>query len=552
VARVVNAPIFHVNGDDPEAVMHVCKVAAKWRAEWGKDVVIDIVSYRRNGHNEIDEPMFTQPLMYKTIKKTPIVLKKYSDKLINEGTITQAEYEHEVAKYDKICEEAYVASKKETALQNRLWLDSPWHGFFEIRDPMKPPTTGVNEETLRHISQVISTEPDKDFVLHAGLKRILKARAEMAHNREADWAMGEAMAMGSLLKEGIHVRLSGQDVERGTFSHRHHVLHDQERDRVTYTALNHLYADQAEYSVCNSSLSEFGVLGFELGYSMSNPQALVMWEAQFGDFANTAQVIFDQFISSGQAKWIRQSGLVVLLPHGYEGMGPEHSSARLERFLQMSNDDPEYFPVENENFEMQQMHECNWFVLNCTTPANMFHALRRQIALAFRKPCIIMTPKSLLRHPDAKSSFDDMVDGTKFQRLIPEQGAAVEENAEQVKTLLFCSGRVYYDLSKERDAKHRTADVAIARVEQLSPFPFDLVKLEMAKYPKAKISWVQEEHKNMGAWSYVQARFATALGREGSGRTVHYIGRHVSASTATGSKAAHIQEHSRILKKAFE
>jgi len=284
---------------------------------------------------------------------------------------------------------------------------------------------------------------------------------------------------------------------------------------------------------------------------MSNPNALVMWEAQFGDFANTAQCIFDQFISSGQAKWIRQSGIVVLLPHGYEGMGPEHSSARMERYLQMSNDDPDYFPPENENFEMQQLHEINWFVLNCTTPSNMFHALRRQIALAFRKPCIIMTPKSLLRHPDAKSSFDEMLEGTKFRRVIPESGPATD-NPEQVKKIVFCSGRVYYDLNKERTTKQKTTDIAIARVEQLSPFPFDLVKAEIAKYPKAKVFWVQEEHKNMGAWSYVQPRFHVALQKEGSGRKIEYIGRHVSASTATGSKAAHIQEHSRIIKKVFQ
>lgn len=551
VARVVNAPIFHVNSDDPEAVMHVCKVAAEWRAEWGTDVVIDLVCYRRNGHNEIDEPMFTQPLMYKKIKETPVLLTKYVNKLIKEGVITQEELEAEIASYSKVCEEAYINAKKETAIYNRMWLDSPWSGFFDRRDPMKLPITGITEEEIRHITNVFSSEPGNNFTLHSGIKRILKQRAEMASKRELDWAMGEAVAFGSLLKEGIHVRLSGQDVERGTFSHRHHVLHDQNRDRVTYNPLNNLYPDQAEYSVTNSSLSEFGVLGFELGYSMTSPNALVMWEAQFGDFANTAQCIFDQFISSGQSKWIRQSGLVVLLPHGYEGMGPEHSSARLERYLQMCNDDHDIFPPENENFEMQQLHEINWFVCNFTTPANFFHAMRRQILLPFRKPLIVMTPKSLLRLPDAKSSFDDIAEGTTFRRVIPEAGLAVD-NAEHVKKLLFCSGKIYYELAKEQALKDRAHDVAITRVEQISPFPLDMIKAEIAKYPKAKVIWVQEEHKNMGAWSYVKPRFETALRKEGSGRGISYIGRHTSASTATGNKHAHILEHSRILKKSFE
>lgn len=550
VARVVGAPIFHVNADNPEAVMHVCKVAAEWRKDWGKDVVIDLVCYRRNGHNEIDEPMFTQPLMYKKIKQTPLLLKKYSDKLINEGVITREEYESEVAKYDKICEEAYQAARKETVLQNRLWLDSPWSGFFDHRDPMILPSTGVKEDILQHIGKVISTEPE-NFTLHSGIKRILKARSEMVAMREADWAVGEALAFGSLLRDGIHVRLSGQDVERGTFSHRHHVLHDQERDKVRYTALNHVDPQQREYIVCNSSLSEFAVLGFELGYSMSDPNALVCWEAQFGDFANNAQCIFDQFISSGQSKWIRQSGLVVLLPHGYEGMGPEHSSARLERYLQMSNDDPDYFPPENENFELQQLHEANWFVLNCTTPANYFHALRRQIVLPIRKPVIMMTPKSLLRHPEAKSSFDDMAEGTSFRRLIPESGAAVD-NAEHVRKLLFCSGKVYYDLAKERIQKNCVDGIAIARVEQISPFPMDLVRAEILKYPNAKIAWVQEEHKNMGAWSYVRPRFETTMKRDNIDKEINYVGRWVSASTSTGNKYAHIMEHSRLLKEAFE
>ncbi|KAH9498408.1 hypothetical protein Btru_008193 [Bulinus truncatus] len=549
VARVVNAPIFHVNADDPEAVIYVCKVAADWRATFGKDVVIDLVCYRRFGHNEIDEPMFTQPLMYKKIAKQPTVLAKYAEQLINNSVLSQQEYEEEISKYDKICEEAYSLAKKETAVSNIDWLDSPWKGFFEGRDPMVLPKTGISEDVLKHIGTVFSTPPE-DFVIHGGLKRVLKARAEMVEARQVDWALGEALAFGSLLKEGIHVRLSGQDVERGTFSHRHHVLHHQTIDKKTIMPLNNLYPDQATYTVCNSSLSEYGVLGFEVGYSITNPNALVIWEAQFGDFANTAQCIIDQFISSGQAKWVRQSGIVLLLPHGFEGMGPEHSSARLERFLQLSNDDPDYFPPEGPNFEIQQLHETNWFVGNFTTPANLFHALRRQIALSFRKPLVVCTPKSLLRLPEARSSFDDMNEGTRFQRLIPESGVSAQ-NPLKVKKLILCTGKIYYELVKEREQKNLLEDIAISRVEQLTPFPFDLVKQELEKYPKARLCWAQEEHKNAGAWSYIRPRIKTVLRKQGIYRKIEYAGRFSSAAAATGNKQMHLMELSQLLEKTL-
>ncbi|XP_011141083.1 2-oxoglutarate dehydrogenase, mitochondrial isoform X2 [Harpegnathos saltator] len=512
VARVVNAPIFHVNSDDPEAVMHVCKVAAEWRATFHKDVVIDLVSYRRNGHNEIDEPMFTQPLMYRKIKNTPPALDKYASTLLADSVVTPEEVKDVKDKYEKICEEAYNNARQETHIKYKDWLDSPWSGFFEGKDPLKVSPTGIKEDTLVHIGKKFSSLPPNaaEFVVHKGIERILKSRMEMIESRTVDWALGEAMAFGSLLKEGIHVRLSGQDVERGTFSHRHHVLHHQTVDKATYRPLCYLYPDQAPYTVCNSSLSEFGVLGFELGYSMTNPNALVCWEAQFGDFNNTAQCIIDQFISSGQAKWVRQSGLVMLQPHGLEGMGPEHSSARLERFLQMSADDPDYFPPESEEFAVRQLHDSNWIVANCSTPANYFHILRRQIALPFRKPLILMTPKSLLRHPEAKSNFDLMLESTQFLRVIPEEGTAAQ-SPSNVKRLLFCSGKVYYDLKKARAERQLDDKIAIARVEQISPFPYDLVKKEAAKYPNAELVWSQEEHKNQGAWTYVQPRFHTAL-----------------------------------------
>ncbi|XP_070544231.1 2-oxoglutarate dehydrogenase complex component E1-like isoform X1 [Ptychodera flava] len=546
VARVVNAPIFHVNADDPEAVMYVCQVASEWRAEFGKDVVIDLVCYRRHGHNELDEPMFTQPMMYRKVREHPHTLKLYSRAKINEGVMTQQEFEEEEVNYDRICEEAFLNAKRESQILNREWLDSPWRGFFTDVE-LKYPTTGVDMDTLKHIGKVFSALPH-DFVVHGGLKRILKARGDLVKNDRVDWALGEAMAFGSLLKEGIHVRLSGQDVERGTFSHRHHVLHHQTKDRMTTVPLNQLWKDQARYTVCNSSLSEFGVLGFELGFSMTNPNALVCWEAQFGDFANTAQCITDQFVSSGQAKWIRQSGLVMLLPHGYEGMGPEHSSARPERFLQMSNDDADVIPYfDIDKFDIQQLNDCNMQILNCSTPANYFHALRRQIALPFRKPLIMMTPKSLLRLPEARSSMHEMTEGTSFQRMYFEDGPA-SEDPEKTKKLLLCTGRVYYDLVKERDLRGLTKEIAISRIEQLAPFPFDLVKAETNKYVNAKLMWVQEEHKNMGAWSYIQPRWSTALNRE---RRFRYCGRQPSAATATGNKQTHVKELESLLHDAM-
>ncbi|XP_039748793.1 2-oxoglutarate dehydrogenase, mitochondrial isoform X4 [Pararge aegeria] len=547
VARVVNAPIFHVNSDNPEAVMHVCNVAAEWRATFHKDVVIDIVSYRRNGHNEVDEPMFTQPLMYQKIRKTKPVLEKYADQLITEGVVTAEEVKDVKDKYDKICEEAYNQAKQETHIKYKDWLDSPWSGFFEGKDPLKMSPTGVVEETLVHIGKRFSLPPPNaaEFEIHKGLLRILKARMEMVENRTVDWALAEAMAFGSLLKEGIHVRLSGEDVERGTFSHRHHVLHHQKVDKATYCPLAHLYPDQAPYTVCNSSLSEYGVLGFEVGYSVTNPNALVLWEAQFGDFNNVAQCIIDQFISSGQAKWVRQSGIVLLQPHGMEGMGPEHSSARLERFLQMSADDPDYMPPESPDYEVRQLHDCNWIVANCSTPASLFHILRRQIALPFRKPLIIMTPKSLLRHPECKSNFDDMVEGTTFRRLIPEEGPAAE-NPSNVRKVAFCSGRVYYDLLKQRRDRNLEKDIAIVRLEQISPFPYDQIKAEIAKYPNAQLVWSQEEHKNMGSWSYIEPRFRTLLHNQ---KQISYNGRATAASPATGSKAAHNKELRNLLEE---
>ncbi|GIX96950.1 2-oxoglutarate dehydrogenase-like, mitochondrial [Caerostris extrusa] len=544
VARVVNAPIFHVNADDPEAVVHVSNVAAEYRAKFGKDVVVDLVCYRRRGHNEIDEPMFTQPLMYTKIRKILPVLELYKRHLVEEGMVTEKEIEEEEARYEAILQQAFSnAEKNIRMLYNTDWLDSPWKGFFGTKDPNKCEPTGVSEDTLLHIGEAFSTPPKGSFKIHPGINRILTSRKEMVKNRVVDWALAEAMAFGSLLKEDYHVRLSGQDVERGTFSHRHHVLHHQTIDKNTFRPLCHLWPKQAPYTVCNSSLSEYAVLGFELGFSMTNPMALVMWEAQFGDFMNTAQCIIDQFISCGQQKWVRQSGIVLLLPHGMEGMGPEHSSARPERFLQLCSQEFEVLPEIDEDFAVKQLHDCNMIVVNCTTPANYFHALRRQMLLPFRKPLIVFTPKSLLRHPDARSSFDVMTEGTTFERLIPDEGPA-GQNPQSVERVVFCTGKVFYDLIKKRAESKRDSSVAIVRIEQLCPFPFDLVKQEVDKYPSAKLIWSQEEHKNQGYWRDIQTHFETVTNHE---RHICYTGRPKSASTATGSKEAHKKEQEKVL-----
>lgn len=548
VAKVVQCPIFHVNADDPEAVMHVCKVAAEYRHQFGKDVAIDLVCYRKNGHNEGDNPDFTQPLMYQRIRQQVPIMKKYADKLITENVVTKEEYDGVKKKYDKVLEESFENAKTRPEMKIADWLDSKWGGFFKNHDLLgELLPTGTSMDTLLAIGNKFSTPPE-NFNLHNGLKRVLKGRSEMLKNGIADWAIGEALAFGTLLKEGIHVRLSGQDVERGTFSHRHHVLNDQKIDQKCYNVLNNLYEDQAEYHVCNSSLSEYAVLGFELGYSMTNPYSLVIWEAQFGDFMNTAQCIIDQFISSGQDKWVRQSGLVMLLPHGMEGMGPEHSSARPERFLQMTKEDSDTFPdYPPDEFELRQNYNINWFICNITTPANLFHALRRQVYLDFRKPLIVMTPKSLLRLEAARSNLEEMAEGTSFIRLIPEEGPCTT-NPDKVKKLVLCTGKIYYDLVKARTQFGLDDDIAISRIEQLSPFPFDLVRDECAKYSNAEIQWAQEEHKNHGYWQHVQPRIETATGKT---RRATYAGRPTSASPATGNKRQHLDEQTNLIDSIF-
>ncbi|KAH0682080.1 hypothetical protein KY289_019832 [Solanum tuberosum] len=561
VAKALSAPIFHVNGDDVEGVVHACELAAEWRQTFHSDVVVDIVCYRRFGHNEIDEPSFTQPKMYQVIRSHPSSLEIYQNKLLQHGQVTKDDVEKIHNKINAILNEEFVASK-DYVPQKRDWLSAFWSGFKSPAQLSRVRNTGVKPEILKDVGKAITSLPE-DFKPHRAVKRIFDDRKKMIETGEGvDWAVGEALAFATLLVEGNHVRLSGQDVERGTFSHRHSVIHDQETG-AKYCPLDHVMMNQNEemFTVSNSSLSEFGVLGFELGYSMENPNSLVLWEAQFGDFANGAQVIFDQFLSSGEAKWLRQSGLVVLLPHGYDGQGPEHSSARLERFLQMSDDNPYVIP-DMEPTLRKQIQECNWQVVNVTTPANYFHVLRRQIHRDFRKPLIVMSPKNLLRHKDCKSNlseFDDVQghpgfdkQGTRFKRLIKDQNDH-SDLEEGIRRLVLCSGKVYYELDEERK-KVEGKDVAICRVEQLCPFPYDLVQRELKRYPNAEIVWCQEEPMNMGAYQYIAPRLSTAMKALDRGNIddIKYVGRAPSAATATGFYQVHVKEQTGLVQKALQ
>ncbi|VDK50727.1 unnamed protein product [Anisakis simplex] len=555
IGRLLGCPIFHVNSDDPEAVVHVCNVAADWRRKFRKDVIIDLVCYRRFGHNELDEPMLTQPIMYQRIKQIQPVFRIYHDQLINEGTFDSHFIQEEVESYNELLEEGYAEAKRVKRLRNRDWLDSPWpeqSKFMKRDEPINIPSTGVTKRKIDIIMSKFASVPE-EFNLHKGLEKIIKGRQKMHEEESYDWACGEALAFGSLLLDGTHVRLSGEDVERGTFSHRHHVLHDQKVDGRTYVALSSMSGEQAEYTVCNSSLSEYGILGFEFGYSMVDPNSLVVWEAQFGDFANNAQCIIDQIICSGESKWIRQSGLVLSLPHGHEGMGPEHSSARVERFLQMCNEGDATFDSLQKgqfgnNFAAEQLAATNWIVTNCTTPANLFHAYRRQVLMPFRKPLVQFAPKSLLRHPLVRSPLADFLPTTSFKRMIADDSAA-SQAPHNVNRLIFCSGKIYYDLTAVRKYLKMESSIAINRIEQLSPFPYDLVVKELHRYKNAQVIWTQEEHKNAGAWTFVRPKLNTLL--ESSDRKVTYVGRPPSAVPATGNKFTHISEQRDVLAKSM-
>ena len=536
VAKIIEAPIFHVNGDNPEAVVHVAKIATEFRQKFQKPVVIDMFCYRRYGHNEADEPMFTQPLMYKAIKSHPTVIEIYSKRLAEENVVTADNAEAMKSGFRVRLETEFAAA--DAYRPNKAdWLDGRWSGMGFADDDARRGETGVDIERLRIIGRRITSIPP-DFNAHKTIRRLLERRREMVEAGDGiDWSMGEHLALGSLLNEGFPVRLSGQDSERGTFSQRHSVLIDQDTER-RWTPLKHVANDQARFEVINSMLSEEAVLGFEYGYSLAEPNALAMWEAQFGDFANGAQVVFDQFISSGERKWLRMSALVCLLPHGYEGQGPEHSSARLERFLQLCAED-------------------NWQVANCTTPANYFHILRRQLHRGFRKPLILMTPKSLLRHKRVTSRLDEMGPGTTFHRLLWDdaeykRGEKIKLVADdKIRRVVLCSGKVYYDLYETREAAG-TDDVYILRVEQLYPFPARALMHELSRFKQASVVWCQEEPKNMGAWSFIEPNLGWVLDRiEARVRRPSYAGRAATAATATGQLSRHLHEQKTLVDGAL-
>ena len=536
VAKMIDAPIFHVNGDDPEAVVHVTKIATEFRQRFGKPVVIDMFCYRRHGHNEADEPAFTQPLMYQRIAEHPRVVEIYADRLVKEGVLAEGEIDKLQADFRDFLEEEFLAG--ETYRPNRAdWLDGRWSGIGFAEEGARRGHTGVDLDVLREVGLKL-TEIPPTLTPHKTIARIMAARRKTIEDGKGiDWATAESLAFGTLLVEGFKIRLSGQDSERGTFSQRHSVLMDQANENK-YTPLKHLGKEQGDFEVINSMLSEEAVLGFEYGYSLAEPNALVLWEAQFGDFANGAQVVIDQFISSGERKWLRMSGLVLLLPHGYEGQGPEHSSARLERYLQLCAED-------------------NWQVVNCTTPANYFHVLRRQLHRQFRKPLVLMTPKSLLRHKKVKSDIEDFGPESSFHRLLwddaermPGEGVTLVPDA-QIRRVVICSGKVYYDLEAER-AERGISDVYLLRLEQLYPFPARALIQELSRFKEAEIVWCQEEPKNMGAWSFVEPNMAWVLDHiDAKFKRPRYAGRPSSAATATGLMSKHVRELKTLLNEAL-
>ncbi len=535
IALMVEAPIFHVNGDDPEAVVHAAKVATEFRQKFGKDVVIDIFCYRRFGHNEGDEPMFTNPVMYKRIKAHKTTLSLYTDRLVKDGLIPEGEIEDMKAGFQALLNEEFEAGK--AYKPNKAdWLDGRWSHLDKESEKYQRGKTAIKKKTMEAIGKALSTAPD-GFPIHRTVERLLDAKREMfASGTGFDWATGEALAFGSLLTEGYPVRLAGQDSTRGTFSQRHSGLINQENEE-RYYPLNNIRDGQAHYEVIDSMLSEYAVCGFEYGYSLAEPNALVLWEAQFGDFANGAQIMFDQFISSGERKWLRMSGLVMLLPHGFEGQGPEHSSARLERFLQMCAED-------------------NWIVANCTTPANYFHILRRQLHRSYRKPLVIMTPKSLLRHKLAVSDAADFLTGSSFHRVLWDDAEKGHSDTQlvaddKIKRVVMCSGKVYYDLLEERDARG-IDDVYLLRVEQFYPFPAQALVKELKRFENADWVWCQEEPKNQGAWTFMEPNIEWVLTRINAKHTRPiYAGRAASASPATGLASAHKAQQQALVDEAL-
>ena len=529
VAKGVQAPILHVNGDDPEAVTFACKLAIEYRQKFKRDIVIDMWCYRRFGHNEGDEPMFTQPLMYSAIKKHPKVSKVYSDRLVAEGVISKDWAGEEADKFTGVLDGEFEAGKSYKA-NEADWFGGRWSGLHKPADPetaRRNVHTAIDTKLFESLGRTLTTVPD-DHTIHRTLQRVIDAKAAMFESGEGfDWSTAEALSFGSLVTEGFGVRLSGQDSGRGTFSQRHAIWIDQKSEEK-YVPLSTL--PHGKFEVYDSTLSEFGVLGFEYGFASADPKTLVMWEAQFGDFANGAQIMIDQFIASGEAKWLRANGLVLLLPHGFEGQGPEHSSARLERFLQL---------CANDNIQ----------VCNITSPANYFHVLRRQMLRPFRKPLVIMTPKSLLRHPQAKSHGRFFQGDSHFMRILSDKTEIADKN---VRRLVLCSGKVAYDLMEKRDAEG-IDNVSIVRLEQLYPFPGEPLAVRMKRMSNLEeVVWCQEEPKNNGSWFFVENRIEDALIAAGhGGMRPRYAGRDVGASPATGFAARHMAQQDELVAEAL-
>ncbi|MCH2376965.1 MAG: 2-oxoglutarate dehydrogenase E1 component [Pelagibacterales bacterium] len=536
IAKMVEAPILHVNADDPEAVVHCARVAIEFRQQFNRDVVIDMICYRRWGHNEGDEPSFTQPLMYQKIRQHPTTLNIYGEKLIKEGTITAEEFDKNKKEFKNLLDEQLKTAKE---YKPKLeWFEGVWSRFRPEKGKDKRGVTGVTADTIKKIGKRITYIPE-DFNAHPTIRKIFENKKKMFENGTGfDWATAEQLAFATLLEEGYPVRLSGQDSGRGTFSQRHSVLRDQKNNSY-YTPLNNISKKQKRFEVIDSLLSEFAVLGFEHGYALSEPTTLVVWEAQFGDFANGAQVVIDQFIASGERKWSRASGLVMLLPHGYEGQGPEHSSARLERFLQL---------CAHENIQ----------VMNCTTPANYFHALRRQIHRDFRKPLIIMTPKSLLRNKRCTSNIEDFNKKNTFHRILKDHaevggyGLIKLQEDKKIKKVVLCSGKIYFDLIEARE-KIKNNKVLFIRIEQLYPFPVKTLAQELKKFKKnARFFWCQEEPQNMGAWNSARNYIEWTLNYiKAENRKVSYIGRKPAASPATGYLKKHLAQQKEIIEKVL-
>jgi 2-oxoglutarate dehydrogenase E1 component len=532
LAKMLEVPIFHVNADDPEAVWYVSKLVTEYRQKFRTDVFIDLVCYRKHGHNEGDEPSFTQPLLYKKIKAHPSTREIYARKLAESGAISEADAQGIVDQINERLTEAQKKTREEAPAPFVSVFQSAWKGLRAPTDAdhFAPVSTAVDMRTLKELSEKINRVPD-GFRIHPKLARFFEARLKAVQDgRGIDWGNGESLAYATLLREGHPIRLSGQDVKRGTFTHRHCVLNDFESGE-SVIPLNAAGDGKARFEAHNSHLSETGVLGFEYGYALASPATLVLWEAQFGDFANSAQMIIDQFIASGESKWQRMCGLVLLLPHGYEGQGPEHSSARLERFLQLCG-------------------KQNMIVADLTTPAQLFHALRRQLKRDFRKPLVVMSPKSLLRHPHAVSTLEEFSQGG-FQEVLDD--AELSADASKVKRVVLCTGKIYYDLLAERAARKR-ADVALVRVEQLYPWPAGRLAEVLKRYPAADLAWAQEEPMNMGAWPFVFATWSGGLAKfqeQAGHRALRYVGRDVGAAPAVGSHKLHENEQKAIVEKAM-